>query len=60
MWCRSTSTGSSQTEFAQLLDEAGLAVLARLLREPDETERAQQAYLLAWKPTTIGDVNDVR
>jgi SAM-dependent methyltransferase len=35
---------------AQLLDAAGLAVFARLLREPDETERVQQAYLLARKP----------
>ncbi|MGH3830173.1 MAG: class I SAM-dependent DNA methyltransferase [Pseudonocardiaceae bacterium] len=45
---------------AQLLQEAGLAVLARLLREPDETERVQQAYVLARKPMTTGDVNDVR
>ncbi|MGH3993757.1 MAG: class I SAM-dependent methyltransferase, partial [Pseudonocardiaceae bacterium] len=45
---------------AQLLHEAGLAVFARLLREPDETERVQQAYVLARKPTTIGDINDVR
>ncbi|MGH3900097.1 MAG: class I SAM-dependent methyltransferase [Pseudonocardiaceae bacterium] len=35
---------------AQLLHEAGIAVFARLLREPDETERVQQAYLLARKP----------
>ncbi|MGH3846129.1 MAG: class I SAM-dependent DNA methyltransferase [Pseudonocardiaceae bacterium] len=40
----------------QLLQAAGLAVYARLLREPDETERVQQAYVLARKPTTIGDV----
>lgn len=45
---------------AQLLHEAGLAVIARLLREPDETERVQQAYVLARKPTTISDVNNVR
>ena len=45
---------------AQLLGEAGLAVLARLLREPEETEKVQQAYVLARKPPTIGDVNDVR
>jgi SAM-dependent methyltransferase len=29
---------------AQRLGEAGLAVFARLLREPDETEKVQQAY----------------
>ncbi|MGH3990636.1 MAG: class I SAM-dependent DNA methyltransferase [Pseudonocardiaceae bacterium] len=45
---------------AQLLHEAGLAVIARLLREPDETERVHQAYVLARKPTTIGDIRDVR
>ncbi|MGH3778376.1 MAG: class I SAM-dependent DNA methyltransferase [Pseudonocardiaceae bacterium] len=44
---------------AQLLHEAGLGVFARLLREPDETERVHQAYVLARKPT-IGDVRDVR
>jgi SAM-dependent methyltransferase len=45
---------------AQLLGEAGLAVSARLLREPEQTERVQQACVLARKSTTIGDVNDVR
>ncbi len=32
---------------AELLRRAGFTVQARLLREPDETERTQQAYLLA-------------
>jgi SAM-dependent methyltransferase len=45
---------------AQLLGDAGLALFAQLLREPDETERVQHAYVLARKPTPIGDVNDVR
>lgn len=35
---------------AELLHQAGLVVVARLLREPDETEKVQQAYLLARKP----------
>ncbi|MGH3830167.1 MAG: class I SAM-dependent DNA methyltransferase [Pseudonocardiaceae bacterium] len=35
---------------AQLLHEAGFAMRARLLREPDEPERVQQAYVLARKP----------
>ncbi len=39
----------SPDHVAELLDQAGLAVQARLLREPDETEKAQQAYLLARK-----------
>lgn len=33
-----------------LLSQAGLVVHARMLREPDETEKVQQAYLLARKP----------
>ena len=33
-----------------LLGEAGLVVQAHLLREPDETETVQQAFLLAQKP----------
>lgn len=45
---------------AQLLDEAGLGVYARLLREPDETERVQQAYVLARRPTTTGEINDLQ
>jgi SAM-dependent methyltransferase len=52
---------------AQRLGEAGLAVFARLLREPDETEKPntgissiQQAYVLARKPATISDVNNIR
>ena len=40
---------------AELLARAGLAVRARLIREPDEegefTERTQQAFLLARKPS---------
>ncbi|MDA8369733.1 MAG: class I SAM-dependent methyltransferase [Nocardiopsaceae bacterium] len=35
---------------AELLHQAGLTVDARLLREPDSTEKVQQAYLLARKP----------
>ncbi len=38
---------------AELLGEAGLAMFARLLREPDETKRVQRAYVLARKPMTI-------
>jgi SAM-dependent methyltransferase len=34
----------------QWLGETGLTVLARLLREPEETEKVQQAYVLARKP----------
>lgn len=45
---------------AQLLHQAGLGVVARLLREPDETETVSQAYLLARKPATIGDVTEVQ
>jgi SAM-dependent methyltransferase len=40
----------SPDSLAELLGEAGLVVDARLLREPDETERSQQGYLLARKP----------
>jgi SAM-dependent methyltransferase len=40
----------SPDHVADLLREAGLAVHARLLREPDEPEKLQQAYLLARKP----------
>ena len=35
---------------AGLLNQAGLAVHAQLLREPDQTEKIQQAYFLARKP----------
>jgi SAM-dependent methyltransferase len=35
---------------AQLLGEAGFEMVARLLREPDEREKVQQAYVLARKP----------
>lgn len=38
---------------AELLHEAGLAEVARLVREPDEAERFQQACLLARKPVTL-------
>jgi SAM-dependent methyltransferase len=40
----------SPDRIAGLLSQAGLAVRARLLREPDEPEKTQQAYLLARKP----------
>jgi len=33
-----------------LISQAGLSVLARLVREPCESEKTQQAYLLARKP----------
>ncbi len=35
---------------SEQLTEAGLASSAQLLREPDETEKTQQAFLLARKP----------
>lgn len=35
---------------ADLLGQAGFAVLAQLLREADESEKVQRAYLLAKKP----------
>ena len=35
---------------ADLLTRAGLAVEARLVREPDDTEKVPQAYLLARRP----------
>lgn len=34
---------------AEQLSQAGFAVQARLLREPDENEKTQQAHLLARK-----------
>lgn len=37
---------------AELMSEAGLIVRARLIRDPDEPEKLQQAYLLAHKPPT--------
>jgi SAM-dependent methyltransferase len=40
----------SPDHVAELLRQAGLAVHARLVREPDEPEKLQQAYLLARKP----------
>ena len=45
---------------AELLHATGLAVHTQLVREPDETERVQQAYVLARKLTTMGDINHVR
>jgi ubiquinone/menaquinone biosynthesis C-methylase UbiE len=38
-------------DVAELLDRARLPVIARLLREADETESTPRAYLLARKPT---------
>lgn len=32
---------------SELLGQSGLVVQARLLREPDQAEKVQQAYLLA-------------
>lgn len=40
----------SPDRVAELLEQAGLVVDARLLREPDETEKVPQAHLLAHKP----------
>ncbi|MGK4581563.1 class I SAM-dependent DNA methyltransferase [Kitasatospora sp. HPMI-4] len=40
----------SPDRLAELLRAAGLVEVARLLREPNEGERFQQAYLLARKP----------
>jgi hypothetical protein len=40
----------SPDRIGELLNQAGLIVHARLLREPDENEKIQQAYLLARKP----------
>jgi SAM-dependent methyltransferase len=40
----------SPDRVADLLRQAGLVVDARLLREPDQTEKVQQAHLLARKP----------
>jgi len=40
----------SPDRVAKLLSQAGLVVHTRLLREPDESEKVQQAYLLARKP----------
>ena len=37
-------------QVAQLSSQAGLVEIARLLREPDETENGPQGYLLARKP----------
>jgi predicted methyltransferase len=37
---------------AELLGQAGLVEVARLLREPDQAERFRQARLLARKPET--------
>lgn len=37
-------------QIAKLLEQAGFAVNAQLVREPDEEERTQQAYVLARKP----------
>jgi SAM-dependent methyltransferase len=40
----------SPDRVAELLSQAGLVEFARLLREPDETERFQRGHLLARKP----------
>lgn len=40
----------SPDRVADLLDQAGLVVDARLLREPDRTEKARQANIFASKP----------
>ncbi len=40
----------SPDHVAGLLTQAGLVMTARLLREPDQAEKVQQAYLLARRP----------
>lgn len=40
----------SPDRIGELLSQAGLVVHARLLREPEDPEKIQQAYLLACKP----------
>lgn len=40
----------SPDRMAELVRQTGLVEVARLLREPNETERVQQAYLIARKP----------
>lgn len=40
----------SPDRVAELLSQAGLVEHARLVREPDDRENTQQAYLLARKP----------
>ncbi len=40
----------SPDRVAELVHRAGFTEVARLLRDPDETERFQQASLLARKP----------
>jgi hypothetical protein len=42
----------SPDRIGELLSQAGLVVHARLVREPDENEKVQQACLLARKPET--------
>jgi SAM-dependent methyltransferase len=45
----------SPDRITELLSQAGIVVTARLVREPDETEKTQQAYLLARKPGMPGE-----
>jgi SAM-dependent methyltransferase len=45
----------SPDDIAELLRPAGLAVHARMLREPEGREKVQQAFLLARKPRMIAD-----
>jgi SAM-dependent methyltransferase len=40
----------SPDRICELLTQCGLVVHARLLREPDESEKTKQAYLMARKP----------
>jgi SAM-dependent methyltransferase len=43
----------SPARVAELLGQAGLVVVARLVREPDETERFQEGCLLLRKPADV-------
>ena len=42
----------SPARIAELLHQAGLVVIARLVREPDQAEKVHQANILARKPVT--------
>ena len=50
----------SPDRITELLRRAGLPVLARLEREPDQREKTRQANLLARKPAGSGDPADQR
>jgi SAM-dependent methyltransferase len=45
---------------SELLVGSGMVVRAQLIREPDESEKTPQAYLVAWKPGAEDDPGQVR